>query len=71
MKPRHQVLVLGVALLGVAAWSSMRRGEELPNAGQACSTCFPFPGGLDAKPMADCTNATVIITNTPAGTNHL
>ncbi len=71
MKSRHEILVIGAALLGVAAWFSIRRGEDVPNAGQACSTCFPFPGGLDAKPMADCTNATAIITNRPAGTNHL
>ena len=71
MKPRHQILVIGAALLGVAAWSSMKRGEDVPNAGQACSTCLPFPGGRDAKPMPFCTNATALTSNTLASTNHL
>lgn len=70
MKPCQQILVLGVALLGVAAWSSIRRGEDVSNAGQACSTCLALMGGLDAKPITDCTNATAIITNTPVSTNH-
>jgi hypothetical protein len=72
MKKRTQIIFVGVALLALAAFSSMKRGSASKD-GSSGGACCPLIQSSDQMSWASRTNAPipVVPTNQQPATNHL